>query len=61
MAANKEPDIEGRVLALAHQLERFIGATERRTEGWLDSDAGKSHRKRTVSARGAQPLTVNPF
>jgi hypothetical protein len=106
MAANKEPDIEGRALALAHQLGRLIGTVERKTEGWLDSEAltkqvvqirdsanelldhlagaiasgrdesaaepsspkasrvsrsggtvdapGKSHRKRTVSARGVK-------
>lgn len=106
MAANKEPDIEGRALALAHQLGRLIGTVERKTEGWLDREAlnkqvvqirdsanelldhlagaiasgrnasaaepssskvsrmsrsggtvdapGKSHRKRTVSARGVK-------
>jgi hypothetical protein len=39
MAADKEPDVEGRVLAFAHQLGRLIGTVERNTEGWLDSEA----------------------
>ena len=39
MAADKEPDVEKRVLALAHQLGRLIGTVEQKAEGWLDQDA----------------------
>ena len=39
MAADKEPDIQERVLALAHQLGRLIGTVERKAHGLLDHDA----------------------
>ena len=39
MAADKEPDVQERVLALAHQLGRLIGTVERKAHGLLDQDA----------------------
>ena len=39
MAADKEPDIQERVLALAQQLGRLIGTVEQKAKGWVDQDA----------------------